>query len=786
MPKFYASGWNGNGFLGLGDATNRSYFTEGDLSSLGIKSFVRSPRTTDRGHEAMFAIMSDGSLYGWGGGQAQIKTPTLMNNSHVYVEGWWEETNNQLNNTTKYLVLLADDGYLYRAAVTDATNSLTCSVSILSDNTNFAWLGVKLTHMAAAYHYGTGAYGGNYIVATDGRYLYVAIGGTTVLPAPSIYSLSGIEKIVVGDVAVNPYLGFFGAYLITSNKDLYCWTPSAQSDQFNIFSTGTTPTVPTLYLSNIIDADIGYGIVGVLTTDHTLKVWGYEHNGYASPSTNPTSYADASQYNDVVRFSTSSHYGCVYLDSTGTLYAWGIGQYGRLGLGNTTNYGTPQAIITKTFNTNSALYLTALATFVAEPSDVTIDVTFWNPDGTGEVGFIEGVKSIKQMTVGSYFPVPINLIDIDDETHQVNLQYGTNREFLGLATSAGGSVVYAAGGSYDVSFSSNTDLYIVLGDIPSGDGFDVTFYRCSAEKNRVNKSAFLTSALSVKAILRERSSIYKPQILIELFSVPIFNYCYIPAFQRYYWITDITSVNNGLWLISMSCDPLMTFKSAILASPFPVVARSADSTHQNALLPDGKMVRLSTKIIEEEEITNNVLMKNLTNLSNIYMLSVISSADSYVQIMPVSASPTMFVYDGSAHIPTFNLSLNGGGLYAVTGTTTAQTNKGVYSTTFTPATGVYWSDNHGSEARSVQWRIYDPNETGQFFIVVYNKDYLPYPPDATIPRGQAYTIPSGSSYEPVRQGYTFTGWKDGSTGTIYQPGDVFTPNANMNLTAQWA
>lgn len=38
---------------------------------------------------------------------------------------------------------------------------------------------------------------------------------------------------------------------------------------------------------------------------------------------------------------------------------------------------------------------------------------------------------------------------------------------------------------------------------------------------------------------------------------------------------------------------------------------------------------------------------------------------------------------------------------------------------------------------------------------------------------------------PVKEGYTFTGWKDENTNTIYQAGNTYTVTQNTRLIAQW-
>ena len=38
---------------------------------------------------------------------------------------------------------------------------------------------------------------------------------------------------------------------------------------------------------------------------------------------------------------------------------------------------------------------------------------------------------------------------------------------------------------------------------------------------------------------------------------------------------------------------------------------------------------------------------------------------------------------------------------------------------------------------------------------------------------------------PTRNGYTFLGYLDKNTGTLYQPGNVYTVTENVQFVAQW-
>lgn len=112
----------------------------------------------------------------------------------------------------------------------------------------------------------------------------------------------------------------------------------------------------------------------------------------------------------------------------------------------------------------------------------------------------------------------------------------------------------------------------------------ITLYKCSDENTKVSKS--LTSAFNLSGTLRQETSIVNPVIRINGDSSIVgYNYAYIPEFSRYYFITDIVAVVNGIWDISFSVDVLMSYKQQILA--LPVIVRRQESNF-NSYLSDGQ------------------------------------------------------------------------------------------------------------------------------------------------------------------------------------------------------
>ena len=91
---------------------------------------------------------------------------------------------------------------------------------------------------------------------------------------------------------------------------------------------------------------------------------------------------------------------------------------------------------------------------------------------------------------------------------------------------------------------------------------DITLYQTVSERERINK--VLGSYIAMTGTLRGESSVINPSFLIEYSNPSDYNYCYIPSFGRYYFITNITSVRNNIWRIDCSVDVLMSFRNEIL------------------------------------------------------------------------------------------------------------------------------------------------------------------------------------------------------------------------------
>lgn len=123
---------------------------------------------------------------------------------------------------------------------------------------------------------------------------------------------------------------------------------------------------------------------------------------------------------------------------------------------------------------------------------------------------------------------------------------------------------------------------------------NLTLYKNLSEKNKIGK--VLHNNLSLNGNLREESSIINPTILVEHPNLADYNYAYIPEFKRYYFITEITSVRNNLWRISLKVDVLESFKNDILNLNC-IVDKQQNQSYSNNI-DDGSYINKADSFIE--------------------------------------------------------------------------------------------------------------------------------------------------------------------------------------------
>ena len=113
---------------------------------------------------------------------------------------------------------------------------------------------------------------------------------------------------------------------------------------------------------------------------------------------------------------------------------------------------------------------------------------------------------------------------------------------------------------------------------------------------RKNSTLQPTLSTSFDVLLKSPTSLHAPTFTISAGS---FDYNYLKWGDRYYFVTDVTSVRTGLWEVSAIIDVLATFKSDILATTAYVLYDSVANTE----LPDNRLPMKTSKTVQVESVS---------------------------------------------------------------------------------------------------------------------------------------------------------------------------------------
>ena len=103
--------------------------------------------------------------------------------------------------------------------------------------------------------------------------------------------------------------------------------------------------------------------------------------------------------------------------------------------------------------------------------------------------------------------------------------------------------------------------------------------------------------LNLNGDFRDEIDLIRPVFTFDDDSIVLYNYCYIPSFRRYYYITNVTCVRTGIWRAEMLCDVLMSFKNDI-ANYKVVVNKQSMVDNADEYIDDGSLVADSKVVIE--------------------------------------------------------------------------------------------------------------------------------------------------------------------------------------------
>ena len=92
----------------------------------------------------------------------------------------------------------------------------------------------------------------------------------------------------------------------------------------------------------------------------------------------------------------------------------------------------------------------------------------------------------------------------------------------------------------------------------------INFYSYNGHPDTVNK--VLGSPTPIDGALRQDFDILHPVLTLKKTPLPAFNYCYVQALGRYYFVDRVEYVGNNTYEIALRIDVLKTYESEILAA----------------------------------------------------------------------------------------------------------------------------------------------------------------------------------------------------------------------------
>lgn len=157
--------------------------------------------------------------------------------------------------------------------------------------------------------------------------------------------------------------------------------------------------------------------------------------------------------------------------------------------------------------------------------------------------------------------------------------------------------------------------------------FTATFYQFPKKENSTAQPTISTPKVDYDIVLKGQCSILAPTIALQvaLSTAPDqYNYCYIGSFNRYYFVKDWI-FDNRLWIASLSCDVLASYKYFI-GSSYEYVTRSASD--YDGSITDNLYPVTSTYSTAYSAITNPNQLNILTGMSGGSFIIGLMNGDS--------------------------------------------------------------------------------------------------------------------------------------------------------------
>lgn len=130
----------------------------------------------------------------------------------------------------------------------------------------------------------------------------------------------------------------------------------------------------------------------------------------------------------------------------------------------------------------------------------------------------------------------------------------------------------------------------------------INFYSYNGHPDTINK--VLGSPTPIDGALRQDFDILHPVLTLKKTPLPAFNYCYIQALGRYYFVDRVEYVGNNTYELTLRVDVLKTYESEILAA----TGRVSESDNPDPYISTRETVYKRTPNFEKVPFANTGLL----------------------------------------------------------------------------------------------------------------------------------------------------------------------------------
>lgn len=266
----------------------------------------------------------------------------------------------------------------------------------------------------------------------------------------------------------------------------------------------------------------------------------------------------------------------------------------------------------------------------------------------------------------------------------------------------------------------------------------------------------------VTVALKDEISIDNPVLLYQSLATDWLDwvYCYIPSLKSYYFVSDITSVRNGVWRISLTLDALATYREQILATTALVLY---SQRNYNAMLLDSRV----------PSQTNAITIHNRSNL-----IGMDKNGTTIIICMSDSHTGSNLGGMASAYsVNTANINLIRDGLHALyNNDELANKIKNAYRSPFDAFLSAYWipfkATSFGGSSERITIADY---QFGNGYVIS-----TPY-----VEIDQVVEIPH--AYTDFRAAEPFSAYslRLPCVGTVSLPADICARNSSITISGRY-